>query len=66
MTTITYVICSKCGRYEELSKARKAGWLIEQRLGRPGFMVIRCSDHVTNYARRQAGLSQCTLRKVTS
>lgn len=53
----TFVVCSKCGKVEEIDKAKDSGWLIAQRLGKPqGHMIIRCNQHITNYARRSCGL----------
>lgn len=55
----TNIVCSKCGKVEEIHKARAAGWLIAQRVDKPeGYLVIRCPEHITDYARRQAGLRQ--------
>ncbi len=56
---ITNVVCGKCGKVEEIDKAKAAGWLIAPRVDKPeGYLIIRCKDHVTDYARRQAGLRQ--------
>jgi hypothetical protein len=55
----TNVICSKCGKVAEHDQAKREGWLISRRAGAPeGYLVIRCPEHVTEHARRQAGLSQ--------
>jgi len=52
----TYVVCSKCGKTEEYYKAKAGGWLIAQRINKPaGHLIIRCPEHITNYARRQTG-----------
>ena len=54
---ITNVVCGKCGKVEETDKA--AGWLIAQRVDKPeGYLIIRCPEHITDHARRQAGLRQ--------
>lgn len=55
----SFVICCKCGRVEEFCRAVEQGWLIAQRQDKPvGYLIIRCSDHVTDYACRQAGFRQ--------
>jgi hypothetical protein len=52
-------ICGKCGRPATATEASAQGWLIEQRLGKPeGWLIIRCAEHITNYALRTAGLKQ--------
>ena len=57
--TETFVVCSKCGKTAEYGQAQRTGWLIEQRINAPqGHLIIRCPDHITEYARRQAGLSR--------
>jgi hypothetical protein len=59
MITITSVICAKCGRVEEIGKAQAEGWLVAQRVGKPeGRLIVRCPEDITDYARRQAGLTQ--------
>lgn len=56
---LTTVICSKCGRPEEYDKAVTAGWLIAQRKGEPeGWLIVRCPQHITDHARKLAGLRQ--------
>ncbi len=55
---VTLVICQRCGRYAEYHEALSTGWLIASRVGHPGHMVIRCPQHITAYARAQAGLPQ--------
>ncbi len=61
---ITNVVCSKCGKVEKFDKARAEGWLVAQRLDKPeGHLIIRCPEHITDYARRQAGLRQQYYRK---
>jgi len=51
----TIVICSKCGTQSEYGAAIASGWLIEQRKDKPeGSLVIRCPDHITEYARSEA------------
>jgi hypothetical protein len=58
------LLCSKCGRTEELSKAQQTGWLIRQRIDAPqGHLIIRCPEHVTGHALRLAGLPQQTASK---
>lgn len=55
----TIVVCGKCGKTEKYNKAVANGWLIEQRIDKPaGHLIVRCDEHVTDYARRQAGLKQ--------
>jgi len=55
----TLVVCSKCGKTAEYDQARSNSWLIHQRVDAPeGHLVLRCPDHVTQYARRLAGLPQ--------
>lgn len=55
----TYAVCQKCGKATEWGTAKKAGWLIEQRIAQPeGYLVIRCLEHITDHARRQAGQRQ--------
>jgi hypothetical protein len=54
---ITLVVCKKCGKTAEYQQAKKAGWLIASRKGKPGDTVIRCPEHLTGYASRQAGVS---------
>lgn len=55
----TMVVCGKCGKNEEHDKAKAQGWLIAQRVDQPeGYLIIRCPDHTTDYARRLAGLRQ--------
>jgi hypothetical protein len=55
----TRIVCSKCGRSEEFSAALASGWLYRQRAGEPeGYMVIRCPAHISEHARRLAGLPQ--------
>lgn len=54
----TFYVCSKCGKTAEADEARRR-WLIHQRAGEPqGHLVIRCPEHITEYARRLAGLPQ--------
>ena len=51
----TRIVCSKCGRSEEIGKALRDGWLCAQRKGKPeGHLVIRCPEHITTYAKQQA------------
>jgi len=51
----TIVICSKCDTRSEYGAAIASGWLIEQRKDKPeGSLVIRCPDHITEYARSEA------------
>ena len=59
MATETRIVCSKCGKSEEFSAALASGWLYRQRAGEPeGYMVIRCPEHISEHARRLAGLPQ--------
>jgi len=58
MDTTTFVVCSKCGKSAEYANAKATGWLIASREGKPGYMIIRCPEHVTDHARRQAGMKQ--------
>jgi hypothetical protein len=56
---LTNVVCSKCGKVAEYEQAQAAGWFIHQRVNAPdGHLVIRCPEHVTEYARRIAGVPQ--------
>jgi hypothetical protein len=55
---ITTVFCSKCGLTSEYEKAVSDGWLIAPMVGKPNHMVIRCPKHITDHARRLAGLRQ--------
>lgn len=55
---ITNVICAKCGKVEEYNKAQSEGWLIASLPDKPGYMVIRCQVHITDHARRLAGMQQ--------
>ena len=59
--------CGKCGRSSQGAEldqmGRPAGWLIARRVNTAearakGWMVIRCPEHTTAYARRIAGLPQ--------
>ena len=61
------LVCSKCGRTEEFDAAIAFGWLHAQRKGAPeGYLVIRCSKHITAHALRLAGLpQQVTSKRVT-
>jgi hypothetical protein len=53
------VVCGKCGRTEEYSSAVNSDWLIAQRQDKPeGHLIIRCPEHITDYARRLAGQKQ--------
>jgi hypothetical protein len=55
----TLIVCGKCGKPEEYSKAQGGGWLIAQRVDKPeGYLIIRCPEHITDHARRQAGIKQ--------
>ena len=55
MNTTTYHVCGKCGK----PAADTDGWLIAQRVGKSeGWLIIRCPECVTDYARRIAGLTQ--------
>lgn len=54
----TIVVCSKCGKTAEIDEAKKNGWLIAERKGKQGYMIIRCDEHITDHARKQAGLKQ--------
>ena len=57
MNAETRIVCSKCGRSEEYTRALADGWLYAQRVGAPeGYLVIRCPAHISGWARRQAGL----------
>jgi hypothetical protein len=54
-----FIVCSKCGRSVKIEKAKSEGWLIAQRIGQPeGYLIVRCPEHITDYARRIAGLPQ--------
>ena len=50
----TYVVCSVCGRKEEIERAKRNGWLVKTDRRGGGRMVIRCPQHITDYARRMA------------
>lgn len=55
----TLIVCSKCGKPREISAAKTEGWLIAQRVGQPeGYLIIRCPEHITDHARKLAGLRQ--------
>lgn len=55
----TRAVCGKCGKSEEYYDALADGWLIAQRIDKPeGYYIIRCPEHITDHARRQAGLRQ--------
>ncbi len=55
----TRIVCSKCGKSEEFGAALASGWLYHQRADAPeGYMVIRCPAHISEHARRLAGLPQ--------
>ena len=55
----TRIVCSKCGKSEEFGAALASGWLYRQRAGEPeGYLVIRCPAHISEHARRLAGLPQ--------
>jgi hypothetical protein len=55
----TRIVCSKCGKSEEFGAALASGWLYRQRAGEPeGYLVIRCPQHISEHARRLAGLPQ--------
>jgi thiaminase len=58
--TTTRIVCTKCGRSEDLDQALADGWLYATMVAKAnqGYMVIRCPEHITDYARRQAGLRQ--------
>jgi hypothetical protein len=59
MNAETRIVCSKCGRSEEFGAALTSGWLYHQRADAPeGYMVIRCPEHISEHARRLAGLPQ--------
>ena len=59
MKNETLVICSKCGKPLEISQAKAEGWLIAQRIEKPeGWLIIRCTEHITDHARKLAGLRQ--------
>lgn len=55
---IPVVICAKCGKVAGYESAKAEGWLIAERIDKPGHMVIRCPEHITDHARKQAGLRQ--------
>jgi len=58
---LPYVCCHICGRAVSESAAEYEGWLVEQRRGKqPGHLVIRCPDHITDYALRAAGTTRET------
>jgi DNA-directed RNA polymerase subunit RPC12/RpoP len=57
----TLYVCGKCGRTADDQHVRE--WLIARRVDTAeaqaeGWMVIRCPAHITEYARRIAGLPQ--------
>ena len=55
----TLLVCSKCGKAEEFSKAIAQGWLHAQRKNAPdGYLVVRCPEHITKHALRLADLPQ--------
>ena len=58
--TITLLVCSKCGKTIEMSgPGSPPGWLVHQRKDAlQGHLIIRCPDHVTGHALKQAGLPQ--------
>jgi hypothetical protein len=57
MSTETTYVCGKCGKPATATQAD--GWLIAQRVGKPeGWLIIRCAEHITDHARRLAGLKQ--------
>ncbi len=59
MNAETRIVCSKCGRTAEYGQAIADGWLYAQRIGAPeGHLIIRCPEHVSQHARRLAGLPQ--------
>ena len=49
----TYYRCATCG--DTTDNMEDESWLIAPRVGHPGHMVIRCPEHITEYAIRQAG-----------
>ena len=53
---MTYVVCSKCGRTAENTQNWTRGWLIGTHRNAEkafnGEMVIRCPNHITQYAIR--------------
>lgn len=57
----TLYVCNRCGRTSDEQHVRD--WLIAPRVDSAearveGWMVIRCPQHITEYARRIAGLPQ--------
>jgi DNA-directed RNA polymerase subunit RPC12/RpoP len=55
----TLIVCSKCGKPIEFEKAKSEGWLVAQRIEQPeGYLIIRCPEHITDHARKLAGLRQ--------
>ena len=55
----TLIVCSKCGKPIEFGKAKLEGWLVAQRIKQPeGYLIIRCPEHITDHARKLAGLRQ--------
>lgn len=58
----TLYVCGKCGRTADDQHVRD--WLIAPRVdSAEGWMVIRCPQHITEYARRIAGLPQRPRRR---
>jgi len=50
------IVCSKCGATAAVGTP---GWLVAQRYGPPeGYLMVRCPKHISQHARRQAGLPQ--------
>ena len=59
MRTMSHVHCDKCGRVIEYDRAMNAGWLVAQRVDKTTwYLVVRCPKHITDYARRLAGIKQ--------
>jgi len=55
----TFLVCGKCGKPKEYGQAKRDSWLIAQRINQPqGYLIIRCQEHITDHARRQAGIRQ--------
>lgn len=55
---ITLAVCGKCGKTQEWDKAKASGWLQATIPNTDGHMIVRCSQHITGHALRQAGLPQ--------
>ena len=58
----TYYVCSKCGRTVEVG--REVGWLAVRDPRHPGQMIVRCPEHITRYALRQAHLTEREIQDV--